>query len=116
MAAWDATLPALNHTQGYEEQLGEATIRTSMETGADKTRTSPTAKPDTIPFEQILTTAQVATFKTFFRTTTKGGALAFTSTHPQEQVSKSFRFVGAPRIRHLGGSLYLSSFQLEVLP
>ena len=117
MAAWPVSLPALVLRQGFEEREPDNTVRTEMEAGLDKVRARYTSGDD--DFQQTLgmTSAQIDTFKTFYRTTLSYGTLSFTWVHPRTQAAKTFRFLKPPpRYVNEGGDAWLARFALEIVP
>jgi hypothetical protein len=118
MATWPGTLPPRLLLEGYQERLPRNKVRTEMDAGPAKQRRRYTAAVRPIAGAQILTTAQVASLKTFHDSTLQGGQDAFDWTDPIPNSGLfSFRFVSEPHIdRALGGGLYHVTYELEILP
>ena len=67
----------------------------------------------------ILTSAQIAIFKTFFATTIEGGALPFTFADPLTGATLVVKFTkqgGMPSWSAIGGDTYQLSLALMVMP
>jgi hypothetical protein len=104
---------------GYEEQLADTSLRTQMDAGPAKVRRRFTAGVTTFQVSLPMTTAQVATFETFFSTTIAGGALAFDWVHPRTRAAVSMRIVTPPppKIRpEAGAKTWTVGFSVEILP
>jgi hypothetical protein len=72
--AWPAGVPALIVRRAYGAQAPDMTDGEQTTSGLDKVRQVRTAAPETITGQWRWTTAQKATFDTWWRTTAKGGA------------------------------------------
>lgn len=117
MATWPGTLPTFQHflVDGFLETAPYNVIRTEMEIGPAKIRRRGTAAPEVFSGAMHLTTAQVATFRTFYDSTVNYGADAFDTVHPRTGSSVSARFIGPPQVVQVGGDWRLA-FEFEVLP
>lgn len=73
MADFPATLPAPN-VSGYRLQPVEPTVRTDMEVGAPRVRRRTRARNDQISLEWLFTSAEMATFRTWFDDDATGAA------------------------------------------
>ena len=113
---WPTSLPQNPNDDSFGEELGENTVRTQMEVGPPKVRRRHTAAVDSMPVSFDMTDSQLATLKTFFRTTTKDGSLVFDFTHPITAATEEWRFLTAPKIRYIGPDWHEVSFALEKLP
>lgn len=117
---WPPSLPTAPTPQGYAEDGGAHIARAPMDAGPPKMRKLGT-RADLMPITFRLTTAQVATFETFVKTTTGGGVKRFNFTHPRTAASKEVRFVPEQdgkiyRITYIGPGLWLVAMTFEVLP
>lgn len=90
------TLPPPNYPLGEEPE--DSVLRSKFEDGTVQTRqkftrvrTTFTVVYDNLPDEYK------RTLETFFKTTVKGGALAFYWTHPQSGEVKNVRFTEPPK-------------------
>jgi hypothetical protein len=84
-----------------------------MEIGPAKTRRRTTAGAGILEGTLLLSETQHSTFMTFWRTTLRSGALAFTF------VSLDLRFRDPPEwriVRTANGLVYFVTIRLEVLP
>ena len=113
---WPSSLPQRPTVGGYQEHFADTVLRTAMEAGAAKTRRRFTAAPRQIEVTFRVNAAQAATFKSFFEETTAGGALPFDWVHPREGTSAEFRFVEAPRVYAVTGTLFSVAVKLEQMP
>lgn len=117
MPAWPITLPQRVLADGYQEPLPEMTIRSEMDAGPAKVRRRFTAAVRTIRCQLALTAAQVTTLDTFYVTTLAGGSLSFDWVHPRTQATVAFRFAAPPQLQpETGGSSWIASLELEILP
>lgn len=89
---WPATIPQTPIYGGFTEQRQPNNAGFAPEVGPPKSRRRSTAVgvPTSATFE--MTTAQVATFDTFFETTLADGSLSFTWAHPLTGVSYTWMF------------------------
>lgn len=113
---WPSSLPQRPTVGGYQERFADTVLRTVMEAGAAKTRRRFTAAPRQIEVTFRVNAAQAATFKSFFEETTAGGALPFDWVHPREGTAAEFRFVEAPRVSAVTGTLFSVAVKLEQMP
>lgn len=115
MAAWPGSLPEVMEPDEYAEQALPQTIRSDMDAGPPKVRRRFSAGISHISRRLAMTSAQVATFETFFNTDTAAGSLRFDWWHPRKKATVQARFMGAYSISRTG-SYYWVSFNLEILP
>lgn len=93
-----------------------------MDVGPGKVRRRTTAGVTKFTIGLKLTRNQVALFDEFFRTSAKGGALAFQWTHPRTGNPIDYRFADVPQLkpyapRQAAGTEYwTATFTLEALP
>jgi len=116
MPTWPASLPDDFLQSGFSETLPDNVLRSKMDIGPPKTRRRSTAAPRPIAGQQLMTTAQVATFDTFFVTTLSDGAIGFDWTHPRTGAAITLRFVSPPAYVATGGDFWSITLPLEVLP
>lgn len=116
---WPGTLPTRLQVQGYSEDLtGDGRVVSPMDAGPAKVRTRSLATA-LLQGTMFMTTAQVATLKTFERTTLLRGTLPFTFYDPADQSSILVRFNPRgqlPKKSFLGGDNWQVTLDLEVLP
>ena len=112
---WPTSLPQRLRRDGYQEQLAEGTIRTQMDEGPDKVRKLPTFDYDEVSGSVLVTDAQWQTLRTFYRTTTKGGSLAFEWVDMTDtDTTVTYRFKSPPVAgTHQHSQLLLVRLQLE---
>lgn len=117
MAAWPGGLPTYLLTDGYVQAFGDGRIRSQTDTGPGKVRRRSTAMPEPIVGAMLMTTAQIATLRTFVQTTIFGGTVAFDFTDPITRATISVRFAERlPVITHRGGDIFHVMLELEKLP
>jgi hypothetical protein len=87
-----------------------------MDAGTAKVRRRFTAAPRQIEATFKVNAAQTGILKTFFEDMTAGGALPFGWTHPREGTPATFRFLEAPRVAAITGTLFTVAVKLEHLP
>jgi len=113
---WPSSLPQRPTVGGYQERFAETVLRTAMDAGAAKLRRRFTAAPRQIEVTFRMTAAQVAVLRSFYEETTAGGALPFDWVHPREGTAAEFRFVEAPRVSAVTGTLFSVAVKLEQMP
>ncbi len=77
MSTFPSTLPAPS-LPGYSGSQSETFIRTNMAAGAPRQRQQYTATLENMTFSFLLTAAQMATFRGFWKNTINGGTDWFT--------------------------------------
>ncbi len=119
---WPAGLPQAPLVRGHNQKDESRTQRTKMDVGPAKLRPRATAWVELMAIELVLTRAQVALLKTFFRDTSKAGSLAFDWKHPETAAAVEMRFTDEPTFsprapRQAAAAEYWTvSFGVEVLP
>lgn len=118
MPTWPVSLPIQPLVEGYDETLPYDGDRSSIDglPIVQVQRSKAAVRPMTVNMD--LTSAQVDTFQTFYRTTLGFGALAFDFTFPRTGVIKTFRCIGGrpPAATPKGYDLYTMNLSMEVLP
>ena len=99
----------------YSETPQETKITSGNDTGRPKTRERFTDACQYISGKIQVTTAQRATFKTFYHSDTANGALEFTFPHPVDG-DITVIFDGAYTINDAGNGLWDIAFKLLRLP
>jgi hypothetical protein len=113
---WPATLPQFVLEGGYQESLQDQTIETQMEAGPAKIRRRFTKSLRRFQMSLMLTSAQAATFETFWQTTCKGGSIPFDWVHPRTRVATAMRFRNpAPQFTSFGGINVIAQFNVEII-
>ena len=118
MSTWPATLPNPD-AAGYAITPVDQTSRTDMEVGAARTRRRTSARNDKIDLSWRLRDAQLTIFRTWFDSATEcaGGASWFTvnlAIGTGGLVAVQAKFVGPPKIAHLGGLNWSVTAKVEV--
>lgn len=114
--AWASGLPNYLLIDGAAEVFGGNRIRSPMDVGPPKLRRRSTSAPTSFAGSMFLTTAQAATFETFYKTTLAHGTLPFTWYHPRTRASVDMTFVGDPELIPQGGGEWLLNLTVEILP
>lgn len=120
---WPASLP-----QEWPDDLEifepSGSIRTQTENGPAEVRRRFTggSMPEFCSATFVLTDAQLATLRTFYKTTLQEGSLSFEWDHPRDGSTADLRFVEKYRERLARGKngddveLWIVSLSLEVIP
>ena len=99
---WPTTLPRALRADSYTEVLAEGTIRTEMDEGPAKVRALPTRDYDKVSGNILVTIAQWALLRDFYKVTTKGGVLPFEWVEMTDHsITVDYRFTEPPSIRPL---------------
>lgn len=113
MSTWPSTLPKPSYS-GYAVNPQNSVTRSEMDSGTARQRNEFSAVPDKLTVSWEFSSAQMVTFRTFFKTTINRGADWFTATLDigDGLASYSVRFVGSYTSNlnaynnwHVGGNL-----------
>lgn len=118
---WPIGLTRAARVADLEERTPEVVVRSEVDVGPAKIRRRFTGDRRTFTIGLDLTRNEVATFDSFFLTTTKGGSLSFAWDLPRTGSLADFRFLGPPAYRPQaprgsGGEWWRVSFDVEMLP
>jgi len=113
---WPSSLPQRPSPQGFSETPGRPIVRTEMDAGPPKMRRRHTAGVRRYSMSFDVTKIQVATFDTFYVTTTAYGSLAFDMINPRTDATEEFRFADEPEYANLGGDHWVVTIQVEQVP
>lgn len=116
MATWPTSLPQRPLADSYSEAAEPSTIRTAMEIGPAKMRRRYTSEIKLFTMEFLMSTAQVATFETFFVTTLAAGSLTFDWINHRTDAAVIYRFTARPTIQPQAPGYWLVSAELEITP
>lgn len=116
--SWPISLPQYPE-RGYSESIGTLVLRTPTDAGPAKQRVR-ARRPDTLGVQYLLTTAQVATLRTFFLDQIYG-TYRFNYTHPRTSSTVEVRVIPQQsgelfQVQYVAPGYYRASFQLEILP
>lgn len=114
--AWPTTLPQKLRLFTFNEGLQNGAVRTSMDAGEDFVRQRFTAALEFHSGDMVMTTAQLAILKTFYRTTTLQGSQWFDWLHQVTGVAAEYRFLAPPSIRPMSGDKWQVEMSFEVRP
>jgi len=113
---WPATVPTSVIHGSFRESPPDNTLRSPMDVGPDKVRRRSTSEPRPLGWDSQMTTAQVATFDTFYNTTLVSGTLTFNFPHPRTTVSSEMRYTQPPQYTPVGDGQWMVSMQVEIMP
>lgn len=118
---WPIGLTRAARVADLEERTPDVVVRSEVDVGPAKIRRRFTGDRRTFTIGLDLTRNEVATFDSFFLTTTKGGSLSFAWDLPRTGSLADFRFLGPPAYRPQaprgsGGEWWRVSFDVEMLP
>lgn len=118
MDNWPVSLQQKLEVAGFQYMPGNTRVVTAMSVGPAKVRSRFTDAVDVYQCQVTLDFAEVATFKTFYKTTLGNGTLPFLFTDPFTETEETFRFVPDqdPVIQPLGGRLFTLRMAWEKLP
>jgi hypothetical protein len=117
MASWPSTLPQVPLVRDYSEQSPDLTIRSTVDTGPAKVRRRATSGVTVLTCTFRLSLSQRDTLDSFWKTTLKGGSIAFTWNHPITSSSITCRIVNPPTYTPLvRGSFWNTTLKIEILP
>lgn len=111
--------PALSNYvlhDGYSESPPDNALRTEMDDGPVKTRRKSIAARRPIQVKKHMYKTEVATFDTFYDTTCVNGTLSFDWVHPRTGSVVEMMFTSPPVYESLGGTAWMVSMNLEILP
>jgi len=113
-----ATWPLSNYVlpDGYSEKPPDNSLRTEMDDGPVKTRRRSIAARRPITAQKQMTASDVAILDTFYTDTLVDGTLPFDWINVRTDASVEMMFVEAPVYEALGGSAWMVSMKLEILP
>jgi hypothetical protein len=111
---WPTGLPPRPVREGFSEELGSGTDRSSIATGEPQYRNRSNATPDKIECVLMLEDSdQVEILDEFFRVSTSSGCLRFDWKDALGSTAEC-RFVTAPKYS-LGEAAYRAEFTFEVM-
>lgn len=113
MAVWPATLPQVPLLDGNGLQPVANFVEFSPDVGPPMRRQRTTLAQHVIGWSFNLTAAQVATFRTFFHTTIKGGADSFEADDPFVGDAAEFVFEGQYSLAELGPDVFRMTSQIR---
>lgn len=115
MPTWPGTLPEDTERDAYAETKGNGVLRTSTDIGPQKRRKRTNAVVTNLSVSWLMTSAQLATFESFFQTTVQMGSLAFDFPRPRLGGIASAVFAGPYSIAPHGTD-WIVSATLEIQP
>ena len=113
--SWPATLYGFILKEGFQEKPPDNILRTNMDVGPAKVRRRGTAAVREFSVQMFFSKALLATFETFYVTTSKHGSLAFSYKSPRTETTLDHRFASVPTYAKKDQG-YIVSFQLELMP
>ncbi len=118
MDAWPISLQQKMDVAGFQYRMGRTKVSTDMDVGPAKVRARFTDAVDGYDLQHTLDFDDIATFKTFYKTTLGNGTLPFTFPDPFTLATETFRFApdSDPIIRPLGGRVFTLTMSWERMP
>ena len=116
MTAWESTLPQKPERESWRESPQRNVAMFQPEVGAPKYRRRNTANGTIASMTFLMTDAQIATFLTFYSTTSVDGTLTFTWPHPITGVGYTWAFASEPDISSLQYNWNRVNLELRRLP
>lgn len=114
---WPADLPQQMLINGYDEQDKKVLIRTEMDAAVAKQRRRFSVTGSDASGSFLMTNAQRASFRTFFKEVLKDGALEFNLPEVGDNDTyRLVRFMGTPPKYTPAGLRWIVSLELERLP
>lgn len=113
--SWPATLPQRPLLEGTSGTYQSGVIRTETGVGPAKTRLRYTAVSTRYRVRYILSSSQMATFDTFYKTTSRDGSEIIDYPDPLTGSTVSARIVEPPTFSRKG-TYYEVTFEIEILP
>jgi hypothetical protein len=118
--AWPGTLPGALQSDAFGEGVADGLLEYAPDTGPPITRRRSTAAVRLMKGTMLCTSAQIATFRTFFDTTLLGGSLPFNFPDQLQSGTLLVKFAKSSlpnwSAHPGGGDNYLLNLTLQVLP
>lgn len=117
-SAWPGTLPQALQSDIFSEGVADGLIETQPDIGPPISRLRSTASVRQMSGTMLVTSAQIATLKTFVNTTLIGGSLPFNFPDQLQAGTLLVKFPkgSLPKWTALGGDNYLLNLTLSILP
>jgi hypothetical protein len=113
---WPVSLPQVLNVQGHSFTFGDPAIRSNPSVGPSKVRPRSSAVASPLAGQMFLTTAQLATLRTFYQVTLRG-ADVFVFPNPEGGTAVNCRFTGGPVVTATTkAGLWSVALPLEVIP
>lgn len=113
---WPSSLPQVLNVQGHAYTFGDPAIRSNPSVGPSKVRPRSSAVSSPLSGQMFLTTAQLATLRTFYQVTVRGSDV-FIFPDPEGGAALNCRFTGGPGVSATNKvGLWLVSLPMEVIP
>jgi hypothetical protein len=116
VAAWPNTINVTNFGS-YGETPDTNFAEFAPDVGPPKRRRRMSISSDTLTFSMIMTSAEYATFLTFYRTTLQDGSLPFTFPRPRNGIIHQWVFTGqAPQCKFADYGLWEVTMTMRSIP
>lgn len=115
---WPTTLPQKLNVQGHQYTFGDPAIRSAPSVGPSKVRPRSSAVSSPLSGIMFMSTAQLATLRTFYNVTVRGSDV-FVFPDPENPTGPKLncRFVSGPGVSAtLAPGMWSVSLPLEVIP
>jgi len=115
VATWPASLPQSPNRESYDDTPRDSVLRSDFD-GYTKQRNRFTAVIHDVTERYTISKEQFETFKTFYFTTLKNGALEFDKPDFETGLNRLYRFTGPYTREFLANDLVRLTINLEKLP
>lgn len=113
---WPPSLPQKLNVQGHQFTFGDPAVRSSPTVGPSKVRPRSSAVSSPLSGQMMMTTAQLATLRTFYNTTVRG-ADVFIFPDPEGGTALNCRFTAGPSVSAtVATGIWSVGLPLEVIP
>lgn len=116
MATWPSTIPQTFDQNSFSYEPEDNLVRTSMETGPEKTRVRFTAVRTFVSGTMTMSRAEYITLMNFHDSTTVFGTDPFTFEDPVTETNGDFKFRQPPTIAGVNADELTVSIALEKQP
>jgi len=117
MPTWPGTLPQSALINDYTESLEDNLSRFQPEVGPPKLRRRSSIFTTSVGFSMLLTSAQLATLETFYKTTLEDGALSFTTNDFRDETpTTEYTFTSPYTFNSVSNDIFVVSFSMRRLP
>lgn len=116
---WPTTLPQKLNVQGHQHTFGDPAIRSAPAVGPSKVRPRSSAVSSPLSGTMFMSTAQVATLRTFYNVTVRGSDVFVFPDPENNPVGNTLncRFVSGPSVSAtLAPGMWAVNLPMEVVP
>jgi len=110
---WPLALPQFVNQSGFSLDVGDTTIKSSVDVGPAKRRRISTRSVDTLTVSMDIDYTQYQMLYDFFNTSLNGGINSFLFNHPITTIPTEFRFIEPLKFSAKGGTYFVVSMKWE---